>query len=156
MTQRMRGGVVGTARRRSSSTPESERPLVTLPRSRDSYVIFDAHAFRNAMNVLIARARDPFTVLVMQPARPDTTLWLAELVIDQLRAGSGDLAGYLESAVAVVLRGTTREGALPFMDRVRDAWRRSGAGELFVEMAEYPWEEQRTIGLLTTDWSSDG
>jgi hypothetical protein len=154
--QWMRGGVVGTTRRRRASTPESERPLITLPRARDSYVIFDAHAFRNAMNVLMARARDPFTVLVMRPARPDTTLWLAELVIDQLRVGTGDLAGYLESAVAVVLHGASREGALRFRDRVRDAWRRSGAGELFVEMAEHPGEEQRTIGLLTTDWSRDG
>jgi hypothetical protein len=118
-------------------------------------VVFDAHAFRNAMNVLIARARDPFTVLVMRPVMPDTSLRLAEVVVSQLRAGSGDLAGYLESAVGVMLYGTRRDGALNFRDRVREIWRRLGGGELFIEMAEYPLEEQRAIGLLTADWSDD-
>jgi hypothetical protein len=151
MAQSMRSGV-GTRRKRSSS-PNAERPLITLPRAHGTYVVFDAHAFRNAMNVLIARVRDPFTVLVIRSAIPDTTLRLADVVVGQLRAGSGDLAGYLESAVAVMLHGTGREGAIRFRDRVRQVWEELGGGELFVDIAEYPREEQRAIGLLTRDWS---
>lgn len=155
MAQWMRSEVVGTARRKRSASQTGERPIITLPRASDTYVVFDAHAFRNAMNVLIARARDPFTVLVIRPGTPDTTLRLADVVVGQLRAGSGDLAGYLEGAVAVMLHCTQREGALRFRDRVRDAWRRLGGGELFTEVAEYPLEEQRAIDLLTADWGAD-
>lgn len=155
MAYLMRSGVVGTARRRTSSAQAGERPLITLPRGRDSYVVLDAHAFRNAMNVLIARAHGPFSVLVIRPAVPGGTLRLAQIVVDQLRGGSGDLAGYLESAVGVMLHGAGREGATRFRDRVRDAWQRAGGGELIVEIAEYPLEEQRTIDLLTADWSSE-
>jgi hypothetical protein len=126
-----------------------------LPRARGSYVVFDAHAFRNAMNVLVARARDPFTVLIMRSALPDTTLRLSEVALGQLRAESGDLAGHLESAVAVVLHGTGREGAVRFRDRVLNDWRQLGGGELHVELAEYPREEQRAIDLLTADWSAE-
>jgi hypothetical protein len=126
-----------------------------LPRARDSYVLFDAHAFRNAMNVLIAHAREPFTVLIIRSHVPDTTLRLSEVVLGQLRARSGDLAGHLESAVAVALNGTGRDGANRFRDRVGDDWRQLGGGELHVEVAEYPREEQRALDLLTTDWSAE-
>lgn len=155
MAEWIRSGVVGMTRRKRSSSQAPERPLITLPRARDTYAVFDAHAFRNAMNVLIARSREPFTVLVFRPATPDTTLRLADIVVGQLRAGSGDLAGHLESAVAVMLYGTDREGALRFRDRVAEAWRQIGAGELFVDTAEHPLEEQHTINLLTTDWSAE-
>ena len=153
MGQWMRGGVVGTARRKQSSRQVSEDPLITLPRASGTYVVFDGHAFRNAMNVLVARARNPFTVLIIRPTDRDSTLRLADVVVGQLRAGSGDLAGYLESAVAVMLHGAARDGALRFRERVREIWRRLAGGELSIAMAEYPLEEQRALGLLTTDWS---
>lgn len=153
MAQWIRSGV--GARRKRSSSQNGERPLITLPRAHDTYVVFDAHAFRNAMNVLIARSREPFTVLVIRSAMPDTTLRLADVVVGQLRAGSGDLAGYLESAVAVMLHGTGREGALRFRERVQTVWDQLGGGNLRFEIAEYPREEQRALGLLTKDWSSE-
>lgn len=155
MTQPTRTGVFGTARRRRSRPQTGEHPLITLPRSRDSYVPFDAHAFRNAMNVLVARAREPFTVVVIKPALPDATSGLAEVIVSQLRAGSGDLAGHLESAIAVVLQAAGRDGGLRFLGRLRDIWPKFGGGELCVEIAEHPEEEQRVIELLTSDWSAE-
>jgi hypothetical protein len=155
MGQWMKGGFVGTTRRKRPSRQLSEDPLITLPRARGTYVVFDAHAFRNAMNVLIARSQEPFTVLIMRPIVADATLRLADVVVGQLRAGTGDLAGYLEAAVAVMLHGAGRDGALRFRERAREAWRQLGGGELLVDMAEYPREEQRAIELLTTDWSAE-
>jgi hypothetical protein len=154
MSQWIRGTAVSPARRRRSKTRAGEHPLITLPRAHNSYVAFDAHAFRNAMNVLVARSPVPFTVLILRPTVPDATLGLAEVVLSELRAGSGDLAGCLESAVGVALHGG-REGAHRFLDRVCDRWHQLGGGELLVEMAEYPLEEQRAVGLLTTDWSAE-
>lgn len=155
MGQWTRGGVSGTTGRKRSSRRCSEDPLVTLPRANGTYVVFDAHAFRNAMNVIVSRAQDPFTVIIIRPALPNTTLRLAQLVLGQLRAGSGDLVGYVESAVAVMLHSASRDGALRFRDRLREIWRELGGGELLIEMAEYPREEQRAIDLLTADWSGD-
>lgn len=155
MAEWTRGGFVGATRRRRTSRQPGEDPLITLPRAHGTYVVFDAHAFRNAMNVLIARARDPFTVLILRSPLPDTTLRLAEVAVGELRAGSGDLAGCLESAVAVVLNDSRSDGARRYHDRVRQAWQRIGGGDLLVEMAEHPREEQRAIELLTADWSEN-
>lgn len=155
MKEWIRSGTVETTRRKRSSPNSNERPLITMPRAQDSYAVLDAHAFRNAMNVLLARARYPFTVLIIRPAMADTTLSLANVVVGQLRAGSGDLAGHLESAIAVMLHATDREGALRFGERLRESWRSVGGGELYIEVAEYPLEEQRTIDLLTADWSAE-
>lgn len=155
MAQVMRSGIVSVARRKASSSNGTERPLVTLPRGHDSYVLLDGHAFRNAMNVLIARATTPFTVLVIRPLASGATLHLADLLVRHLRAPTGDLAGYMEAAIAVALQDTKRQGALAFSERLRDAWHRTGRGELLIELAEYPREEQRAIELLTTDWSPE-
>lgn len=150
----MESGVVGVARRRAPVSQGGEPPLIMLPRGRESYLLLDAHAFRNAMNVLIAGAYGPFTVLVIRPLVPGNTLRLADIILDQLRAGSGDLAGFLEGAVGVALLGTDRGGAERYCERVRNAWRRAGWEDLLIDIAEYPREEQSAIDLLTTDWSA--
>jgi hypothetical protein len=118
------------------------------------YSLLDGHAFRNAMNVLIARERSNFTILVIRPEQLGSTLALGETILRQLRGPSGDLVGYLDAAVAVALRRTDHVGAVAFADRVRDDWRRAGNGELLVDIAEHPFAEQRVIELLTADWSA--
>jgi len=118
------------------------------------YTLLDGHAFRNAMNVLIARERSTFTILVIRPEQLGSTLALGETILRQLRGASGDLVGYLEAAVAVALRCTDHVGAVAFADRVRDEWRRTGHGELRIDIAEHPFAEQRVIELLTADWSA--
>jgi len=151
-----RSAVIGVARRRSSSAPATDSgPLVTQPGNDVSgYTLLDGHAFRNAMNVLIARERSNFTILVIRPEQLGSTLALGETILRQLRGPSGDLVGYLDAAVAVALRRTDHVGAVAFADRVRDDWRRAGNGELLVDIAEHPFAEQRVIELLTADWSA--
>jgi hypothetical protein len=118
------------------------------------YTLLDGHAFRNAMNVLIARERSTFAILVIRPEQPGSTLALGETILRQLRGASGDLVGYLEAAVSVALRRTDHVGAVAFADRVRDEWRRAGYGEVRIDIAEHPFAEQRVIELLTADWSA--
>ena len=153
MSKWMQSGVIGVARRRETSR-EADGPIITQPRAagRD-YVLLDGHAFRNAMNVLIARAREPFAVLILRTQQRDSTLALGETIMRGLRGSSGDLVGYLDAAIAVALQATDHLGALAFVDRVRDEWRRMGRGELEIEIAEHPFAEARVIELLTTDWS---
>jgi hypothetical protein len=153
MSKWAQSGVIGIARRRAGG-PSADNPIITQPRAagRD-YVLLDGHAFRNAMNVLIARAREPFTVLILRTRQRDWTLALGETIMRQLRGMSGDLVGYLDAAIAVALRATGHVDAVSFADRVRDEWRRMGHGELEVEIAEHPFAQARVIELLTTDWS---
>jgi len=155
MPEWARSSIIGIARRKTSSAHPADRPLITQPRGLGSgYVLLDAHAFRNAMNVLIARERSIFTIVVIRPEAPGTTLALGELLLRQLRGGSGDLVGYLEGAIAVALRGTDHVGAVSLVERVRDEWRRAGYGALFTDIAEHPFAEHRVIELLTADWST--
>jgi len=154
MSKWAQSGVIGVARRREASRQQADGPIITQPRGggRD-YVLLDGHAFRNAMNVLIARAREPFAVLILRTQQRDSTLALGETIMRQLRGASGDLVGYLDGAIAVALHGTDHLGALAFVDRVRDEWYRSGRGDLEIDIAEHPFAEARVIDLLTTDWS---
>ena len=151
----IQSGVIGVARRRAASRQPADVPIITQPRAggRD-YVLLDGHAFRNAMNVLIARAREPFAVLILRTQQRDWTLALGETIMRGLRGSSGDLVGYLDGAIAVALHATDHLGALAFVDRVREEWRRMGRGELEIEIAEHPYAEARVIELLTTDWSA--
>jgi hypothetical protein len=155
MSQWARTGVIGIARRRKPTAETIQRPLVMQPRGLGAdYVLLDAHAFRNAMNVLIARRHSSFTTLVIRPERPGATLALGETILHQLRGASGDLVGYLEAAIGVALHATDHVGAVAFSDRLRDEWRRYGRGELMIDIAEHPFAEQRVIELLTADWSA--
>ncbi|PYP68201.1 MAG: hypothetical protein DMD26_02595 [Gemmatimonadetes bacterium] len=155
MPEWARSNIVGIARRKTLNTHQADIPLITQPHGLGSgYALLDAHAFRNAMNVLIARERSIFTIVVIRPQMPGGTLALGEILLRQLRRGSGDLVGYLEGAVAVALRGTDHVGAVSFADRARDEWRRAGHGNLLTEIAEHPFAEQRVIELLTSDWSA--
>ena len=154
MSRWTQSGVIGIARRKTHGGQQIDGPLVIQPRDiRSDFVLLDSHAFRNAMNVLIARARSVFSILVIRPEQLGSSLALGETILKQLRGSSGDLVGYMDGAIAVALHGTDHVGAVAFSDRVRDAWRRRGNGELFVEIAEHPYAEHRVIELLTTDWS---
>lgn len=154
MSRWTRSGVIGIARRKTHTGQPIEGPFVIQPRdTRSGFVLLDSHAFRNAMNVLIARSRSVFSILLIRPEQLGWSLALGETILKQLRGASGDLVGYMDGAIAVALHGTDHVGAVAFADRVRDAWRRQGNGELSVEIAEHPLAENRVIELLTTDWS---
>jgi hypothetical protein len=158
MSRWTRSGVIGIARRKThhkNGGQPADGPLIIQPRDiRSGFVLLDSHAFRNAMNVLIARARSVFSILLIRPEQLGWSLLLGETILNQLRGASGDLVGYMDGAIAVALHGTDHVGAVAFADRLRDTWRRESYGELSIEIAEHPCAEDRVIELLTTDWSS--
>ena len=139
----------------SPPVAEDQEPLITQPRGNGKgYDLFDAHAFRNAVNAHLAGDRAPFfTLVVLKPTAPGATLRLGEVLLRALRVESGDLAGYLEGAVAVYLHAARRRDAGPFVERVKEEWRRTGLGDLAVEVATHPVEEHRVIDLLSADWA---
>jgi len=117
------------------------------------YELLDAHAFRNAVCAYLAEGRDEeFTVVVLKPDCPTRTVRLAEVVLNTVRASSGDLAGKLEGALAVFLRMSRPAEVLPFVERVTRAWRQMGGPPLTIEIACHPVEEYRVADLLSADW----
>lgn len=134
-------------------------PLVTQPRTLPDgggYELLDAHAFRNAVCAYLADAtKQEFTLVVLQADSPARTLRLGKVVLETVRAASGDLAGTLEGALAVFLRASRRPEATPFVERLNVAWRRTGGEKLAIAMADHPAEEHRVIDLLSADWLRD-
>ena len=115
--------------------------------------LLDGHAFRNAINAHLAGDEEPaFTVAILKPDAPGTTLRLGEVVRRALGAGTDHLVGHLDGAVAVYLHGAPRPDVAPVIERFREEWRRSSSGELAVEIASHPAEEHRVIDLLSADW----
>ena len=151
--------IVGGAARRGDrverSSTELGPPLLVQPRGESgAYALLDAHAFRNAVCAYLTDERAPvFALVILKPATPDTLSPLGEAVLGTLRAERGDLAGCLEGALAVFVRTGQRSEVAPFIERVRQEWRHSGGGNLAIELATHPAEEDRIIDLLATDWA---
>lgn len=148
--QGRRGGI------RRSASDCVRPPLLTQPRGSThgaGYELLDAHAFRNAICAYLAEYRDQeFTLVVLKPDSPARTIRLGEVVLDTVRASSGDLAGKLEGALAVFLRTSRRPELISFVERVNMAWRRLGGERLTIEIAGHPAEEHRIVDLLSADW----
>ena len=141
---------------RRSSAEGDRPPLVTQPRGGRQgagYELLDAHAFRNAVCAYLATDCDQeFTLVVLKPDSPATTIRLGEVVLNTVRASRGDLAGRLEGALAVLLRTSRPPEVTPFVERVNMAWRRIGGKRLTIEIAGHPDEEHRIADLLSADW----
>lgn len=139
-----------------ASAADARPPLLTQPRAGthgEGYELLDAHAFRNAVCAYLAEGRDQeFTLVVLKPDSPARTVRLAEVVLNTVRASSGDLAGKLEGALAVFLRMSQPGEVIPFVERVSMAWRRIGGEALTIEIAGHPAEEYKVADLLSADW----
>ncbi len=132
---------------------EVEVPIVTQPSADGkTFELLDAHGFRNAVSAHMAGDHVPFfTVVTLRPRGGGGELQLGDVVLDALRIESGDLAGYLERGIAVYLHSARRKDVHPFVERVREEWRRAGHGELDVAVAAYPAEEDQVIDLLSAE-----
>lgn len=132
----------------SSAQPvaDAEVPLVTQAAA-DARP-FDADAFARAVQGHIEGDRLPFFTLVRLTPRDGDTEALAALVLGAIRTDDGDLAGIVGGDVAVYLHSARRKDVPPFVERVRDGWRRAGHGELGVHTAAWPADESRVSALL--------
>jgi KaiC/GvpD/RAD55 family RecA-like ATPase/DNA-binding NarL/FixJ family response regulator len=128
-----------------------EVPLVSQPQADGRVSAFDMHDFRNAITQHLAQDRAPFFTLVrlrLPHGDKSAPQELAAAVMRALRLEGGDLAGVLDDGVAIYLHSARRKDVAPFVERVREEWLRSGGGELEVDLAAYPAEEDRIQSLL--------
>ena len=65
-----------------------------------------------------------------------------------MRVDGGDLAGVSGPELTVYLHSARRKDVSPFIERLREEWRRIGKGEIEVETLSYPADEQRVQALL--------
>lgn len=137
----------------SRTSGETEVPFVTQPTADGQhYEPMDAHGFRNAVNAHMAGDKVPFfTLLTLRPTNGGSPTDLSSVVLRGVRADSGDLAGLVDDGVAVYLHSARRKDVEPFVERVREEWRRAGHGELDVTTAAYPTEEQQVVSLLQNE-----
>ena len=106
--------------------------------------------FIDAVRTHIEKDRLPFfTLVTLRPARGEPRQ-LADLAVRSMRVDGGDLSGIADDEVFVYLHSVRRKDVDPFIERVRDEWRRAGHGELDVETASYPSDEDRIRSLVET------
>ena len=120
--------------------------------------VLDEPTFREAINSQIASdGLSFFTVLRLTPlgqrghpavddcARIER---LARLTHARMRADGGDLVARCGDAVTVYLHSARRKDIGPFVERVKEAWRAAGEGELEVATAAYPANESELESVL--------
>ena len=135
-------------RGRSTAVVSPDLVFPTLE-SADGTGVLDETAFRGA--VLSQLGRDAlafFTLVQLAPSTADEAAELATLARDQIRSDGGDLVGRVDGSVTVYLSSARRKDVDPFVDRVREAWRKAGHGELEVSTAAHPSEEAEMQGML--------
>ena len=120
--------------------------------------VLDEPAFREAVNSQIASdGLSFFTVLRLtprgergQPAQDDCARIerLATIAHTRMRSDGGDLVARCGDAVTVYLHSARRKDIGPFVERVKEAWRSAGEGELEIATAAYPANESELQAVL--------
>ena len=133
---------------RAPST-EVEVPVVTHASADGLIEALSGDEFRRAVNAHLSGDRAPFfTLVTITPQEGGAPKALATEVLRAIRTESGDLAGIDGRSVAVYLHSARRKDVAPFMERVRERWRRAGNGELQIDVAAYPMDERSVARLL--------
>ena len=146
------------ARRPHSAAREAadvEVPVVSQPTLGDRLEPLDPDAFRGAVEAHLRGDRVPFFTIVKIHASNGDRRALSDLALRSMRVEGGDLAGTLDDGVAVYLHSARRKDVRPFVDRLRDGWRRDGGGEIEVDTWSYPADEQAVHSLLRADAPAD-
>lgn len=131
--------------------PEPELPMIAQPHSADTgYELLEPDAFRTALQAHTTGEHAPFfTLVILRPVGAGTAAGLGEAVFRVMRLDGGDLAGRVDGGVAIYLHSARRKDVRPFVERVREEWRRANGGECEAEIAAYPSEEHLVAALLT-------
>lgn len=148
--------IEGLLQRGRSAAVVQPDPLLSLPSNGTG--VFDEQAFRNAVQAQIqSDGLAFFTVLRLTPsaagqesgpADASRAQRLATIAQTCVRADGGDLVGIGEGGVTIYLHSARRKDVGPFVERVREAWRAAGEGELDVATAAYPANEAELHSLL--------
>lgn len=138
---------VESVARRGRSTAQSfadaDIPLATQPQNGNGFKPLDGDGFRDAVKAHVTGDRVPFFTIVRARVPDDDARALSELAIRTMRVEGGDLAGVDGPELSVYLHLARRKDVSPFVERLREEWRRSGKGEIEVDTMSYPADEHR-------------
>ena len=133
----------------STAEAEPEAPVVTQPGNGNGPEPFDSEGFRDAVRTHLTQDRLPFfTLVTLTPAKAQRQRQLADLALRTIRVDGGDLAGISDNNVLLYLHSARRKDIPPFVERLKDEWRRAGNGDLQTEVAAYPTDEERIRSLV--------
>jgi archaellum biogenesis ATPase FlaH/CheY-like chemotaxis protein len=138
--------------RRGRSTAESladaDVPLVAQPQAGNGFEPLDGDGFRDAVKAHVTGDRVPFFTIVRARVPDDDARALSAVAIRTMRVDGGDLAGVSGPELNIYLHSARRKDVSPFIERLREEWRRIGKGEIEVDTLSYPADEQRVQALI--------
>lgn len=135
---------------RSSTAPvaDTEVPLALQPQHGEGYRPLDGEAFRQAVQAHVSGDRVPSFTIVSIHSRNGDADAISAIALRNTRVEGGDLTGVDGEGVKIYLHSARRKDVLPFVERVRDEWRRAGRGELEIDTLTYPADESRVRTLF--------
>ena len=143
---------IESAMRRGHSAADEAEPealVVTQPGEADRPEPLDNGGFLNAIRTHITLDRLPFfTLVTLTPSRPAKLRELCDLSLKSMRVDGGDLAGIADDSVMLYLHSARRKDVSPFVERLKEEWRRAGNGDLEVDVAAFPTDEERIRSLV--------
>ena len=143
-------GLVRAGRSNMQPVPDTEAPIAVQPQQGDDYAPLDGEAFRRAINAHVSGDRIPFFTIVSIASRNGDAGSISDIALKNTRVEGGDLTAVDAEGVKIYLHSARRKDVVPFVERVREEWRRVGQGELEIETLSYPGDEPRVRALLET------
>lgn len=132
----------------TAAPPELAAPQVLQPSEGGELRPLDEGDFRRALEEHLSREHAPFFTIVTLKPRPGAVNELSKVALQTIRADGGDLVGVNSDRVFVFLQAARRKDVEPFVARVQEQARRSNVGELSVETATCPGDEDRMRHLV--------
>lgn len=140
--------VARRGRSTAQSFADSDVPLAVQPQAEKGFAPLDGGAFRDAVKAHVTGDRVPFFTIVRARVPNEDARALSEVAIRTMRVDGGDLAGVDGPELTVYLHSARRKDVSPFVERLREEWRRIGHGEIEVDTLSYPADEQRVQELF--------
>ena len=141
-------GVARRGRSTAETSADADVPLAVQPQADTGFTPLDGHAFRDAVKAHVTGDRVPFFTIVRARVSGQDARALSEVAIRTMRVDGGDLAGVEGPELSIYLHSARRKDVSPFVERLRDEWRRIGKGEIEVDTLSYPADEQRVQELF--------
>ena len=145
----------GEQHQNKGSQPKDDDPRREKHRPRVQWVDVHERPFREitqpdyvSIKAHVSGDRVPFFTIVRARVPDHDARALSEVAIRTMRVDGGDLAAVDGAELSVYLHSARRKDVSPFVERLRDEWRRIGKGEIEVDTLSYPADEQRVQELF--------
>lgn len=132
----------------TAGAPVPEQALVLQPTDGGVLQPLDESGFRRALEEHLAREHAPFFTIVSLKPESGAVPSLAAVALHSIRADGGDLVGIDGDRVLVFLQSARRKDVDPFVARVQERARQGSLGEIAVDTATCPGDEERIRQLV--------